>query len=183
MLQQEQDRRAIPDCKMLLLPWTGGRNNKSSSILCRRYAKLLITVLVMIWDQILIRVEMWDGVNLSHLSLCLWCLFHWSFGTRSFSWSKKIQCWDCCCITQRLHNLQINSLISSFAQLFVCFISDMFSGIDRRPGHLKLCQKWPQLQVNRSLSPLFTVISLTRLPYFDSSPFTLEMSGKAVSAL
>lgn len=44
MLQQEQDRREIPDCQMLLLPWTGGGNNKSGSILCRRYARFLIIV-------------------------------------------------------------------------------------------------------------------------------------------
>lgn len=93
LLQQEQDRREIPDCQMLLLPWTGGRNNKSRSILCRRYARLL--VLVMIWGWRLIRVKMRYGAKLCHLSPCLWCLFQWLFGYERFIvWKQKTM--QCC---------------------------------------------------------------------------------------
>lgn len=48
MLQQEQDWREIPDRQMLLLPWTGGRNDESGAIMCRRYAWCLLFLLVIL---------------------------------------------------------------------------------------------------------------------------------------
>lgn len=46
LLQQEQDRREIPDSQMLLLSWTGGGNDESGTIVCRRYAWHLPLLLV-----------------------------------------------------------------------------------------------------------------------------------------
>lgn len=126
LLQQEQDRREIPDCQMLLLPWTGGGNNKSGSILCRRYARFLITVLVMIWDWLLIRVEMRYGATLSHLSLCLWRSFHWLFGyERLIVWKKNKNTelrfsWCCCCFLEGFIIFKIKSPTCSFVHPFVC---------------------------------------------------------------
>lgn len=70
MLQQEQDWREIPDRQMLLLPWTGGGNDKSGTIVCRRYAWRLSMLLIFpffisgTWCK---RMQ-----NLPHLLLFLW---------------------------------------------------------------------------------------------------------------
>lgn len=78
--------------------------------------------------------------------------------------------------------------IKSFIQSPLCLWSRpsdlVFSGVDRRPGHLISCQKWPQLQVNRSpISSLYCNGSGRDFLDFDTSLYTLEMSGEAVPAL
>ncbi len=192
MLQQEQDRREIPDCQMLLLPWTGGGNNKSGSILCRRYARFLIIVLVMIWDWLLIRVEMWYSAKLSHLSLCLWCSFHWLFGyERLIVWKEKKKRVEIFMIVlfglKRFIICKIKSPTCSFVHPFVyCW------------GYIRPCVEQSRQKV-RSFNIISKVASVTgeSIPVssfhcngsdmglldFDSFLFTLEMSGEAVSPL
>lgn len=85
-------------------------------------------------------------------------------------------------LSRRLWNLQ-NRIAHQFNYLpSVCYIRPRAEQLERGIGHLISCQKWPQLQVNRSPFPLFNVMALTGASWiFDSSLFTLEMSEEAVS--
>ncbi len=184
MLQQEQDRRKIPDCQMLLLPWTGGRNNESGSILCRRYARLLIIASVMIRDCF------WLGKKCSMLQNChtCHCVFGASFtdylGMRGFSvWNKEEKhSWGFCDLAVGPKGFKIFKSNCPQVHSFTCLaVAEVISahvlrGVDWRPGHLISCQKWPQLQVNRSSSPLFAVMALT-----EASSISTVMSEEAVS--
>lgn len=85
-------------------------------------------------------------------------------------------------VSRRLWNLQ-NQIAHQFNYLpSVCYIRPRAERLEKGIGHLISCQKWPQLQVNRSPFPLFNVMALTGASWiFDSSLFTLEMSEEAVS--
>lgn len=139
MLQQEQDRREIPDRQMLLLPWTGGGNNESGPILCRWYGSTLIMDFGNDFGGIFCTET---SAQLPHLSLYIWCLFQHS---EVFILKEK---WF---------------VPGHFIHLALCLevTSDRFKRVDRCPGNLTSCQQWPQLHVNRSMSSLLSGGALT----------------------
>lgn len=110
---------------------------------------------------------------MSHLSLCLSPYFS-DYLALSGLWKKKKRPRKRCfhdpveVCPERLYNLQ-NQITYQFIHSFTPFsvvgyeaIADLvFSEVESRPGHLISCQKWTLLQVNRSPSPLITLMALT----------------------
>lgn len=131
LLQQEQDRGEIPDCQMLLLPWTGGRNNKGSSVLRRRYAWLLITVLVMTWAWNVIQCK-----TVTPVTELLVLISVISLGMRGLLCERKTNKQTCLCW-------------ESFMNLLLCPKGFIISSIIRCQ-FLKLCQTWRSPQQTES---------------------------------